>query len=220
MYGSVGVPRQHRNRTVQNPLRFAALERSGAAFPSGKLSTVPAALAVGAECGCAGRNFRTQDSSVLLEDVAEHELPRLPEERQRDRRELAVLALCSESVNLQNYRQTTERTQPADDAPERTDLRSAGDRADAPGERHHRVSEDEGQIPFAKDREGFRHVVELAACHPPSTNYTHHSSATTRSPTAAVLLSLVQLIANRNQILIGKFFSFSSFASPVLFSFV
>lgn len=62
---------------------------------------------------------------------------------------------------MQNNRQTAERTQPADDASERANLRPASDRPDAPGQRYHRVSQDEREIPLAQDREGFRHVVEL-----------------------------------------------------------
>lgn len=62
--------------------------------------------------------------------------------------------------HLQNHRQTAQRAQPPDDAPERADLWPAGDRPDAPRERHRRVSENQRHLPLAQNRKGVRHVVE------------------------------------------------------------
>lgn len=62
--------------------------------------------------------------------------------------------------HLQNHRQAAQRAQPPDDAPERADLWPAGDRPDAPRERHRRVSENQRHLPLAQNRKGVCHVVE------------------------------------------------------------
>lgn len=64
------------------------------------------------------------------------------------------------NIYPQNHRQTAQRAQPPDDAPERADLWPAGDRPDAPRERHRRVSENQRHLPLAQNREGVCHVVE------------------------------------------------------------